>query len=165
MPQLNPSRAKSTFEGQMYFQQFYLSCLAHASYMIGWEGIAAVVDPQHDVEIYLEDAQKHCLKIKYIIETHLHADFVSGHQELAARTGAEICVGVRAGAQFPYRDVSDGDEIAVGVRQVMNVVGGFDAWEAYKLRTVTEKPQVTAPSAEAACVPPAAVGEDDLRRG
>jgi len=98
----------------MYFQQFYLSCLAHASYMIGSEGIAAVVDPQRDVEIYLEDAQKHGLKIAYIIETHLHADFVSGHQELAARTGAEICVGVRAGAQFPHHDVRDGDEIAFG---------------------------------------------------
>jgi len=98
----------------MYFQQFYLSCLAHASYMIGSEGIATVVDPQRDVEIYLEDAQKHGLKIKYIIETHLHADFVSGHRELAARTGAEIYVGVRAGARFPHRDVSDGDEIAFG---------------------------------------------------
>ena len=98
----------------MYFQQFYLSCLAHASYMIGSEGIAAVVDPQRDVEIYLEDAEKHGLKIAYIIETHLHADFVSGHQELAARTGAEIYVGVRAGAQFPHHDVRDGDEIPFG---------------------------------------------------
>ena len=98
----------------MYFQQFYLSCLAHASYMIGSEGIAAVVDPQRGVDIYLEDAQKHGLKIRHIIETHLRADFVSGHRELAARTGAEIYMGVRAGAQFPHRDVSDGDEMAFG---------------------------------------------------
>jgi hydroxyacylglutathione hydrolase len=98
----------------MYFQQFYLTCLAHASYMIGSEGVAAVVDPQRDVGIYLEDAEKHGLKISHIIETHLHADFVSGHQELAARTGAKIHVGVRAGAQFPHHDVNDGDEIAFG---------------------------------------------------
>jgi hydroxyacylglutathione hydrolase len=98
----------------MYFQQFYLTCLAHASYMIGSEGVAAVVDPQRDVGIYLEDAEKHGLKISHIIETHLHADFVSGHQELAARTGAKIHVGVRAGAQFPHHDINDGDEIAFG---------------------------------------------------
>jgi glyoxylase-like metal-dependent hydrolase (beta-lactamase superfamily II) len=98
----------------MYFQQFYLSCLAHASYLIGSEGIATVVDPQRDVGIYLEDAEKHGLKIAYIVETHLHADFVSGHRELAARTGAEIYVGARAGAQFPHHDVRDGDEIAFG---------------------------------------------------
>ena len=98
----------------MYFQQFYLSCLAHASYMIGSEGTAVVVDPQRDVAIYLEDAQKHGLKIAHIIETHLHADFVSGHRELGAHTGAKIHVGVRAGAQFPHHDVRDGDEIAFG---------------------------------------------------
>lgn len=98
----------------MYFQQFYLSCLAHASYMIGSEGTAVVVDPQRDVAIYLEDAQKHNLKITHIIETHLHADFVSGHRELAAQTGAKIHVGVRAGAQFPHHDVRDGDEITFG---------------------------------------------------
>jgi glyoxylase-like metal-dependent hydrolase (beta-lactamase superfamily II)/rhodanese-related sulfurtransferase len=98
----------------MYFQQFYLSCLAHASYLIGSGDIAAVVDPQRDVDIYLEDAEKQGLKIAYIIETHLHADFVSGHQELAARTGAEIHVSVRAGAYFPHHDMREGDEICFG---------------------------------------------------
>ena len=73
----------------MYFEQFYLTCLSHASYMLGSEGIAAVVDPQRDVEIYLEEAAKHGFSIEYVIETHLHADFVSGHQELAERTGAK----------------------------------------------------------------------------
>ena len=72
----------------MYFKQFYLACLAHASYLIGSEGEAAVVDPQRDVDEYLAEAAAHDLKIKYVIETHLHADFVSGHQEIAARTGA-----------------------------------------------------------------------------
>ena len=98
----------------MYFQQFYLACLAHASYMIGSEGIAAVVDPQRDVEIYLEEARKQHLRIECILETHLHADFVSGHKELAARTGARIHLGVKAGAQFPHVPVRDGDEIRFG---------------------------------------------------
>jgi len=98
----------------MYFQQFYLSCLAHASYMIGSEGIAAVVDPQRDVEIYLEEARHQGLKIVYVIETHLHADFVSGHKELAERTGATICVGAKAGAKFPHRAMKEGDEIRFG---------------------------------------------------
>jgi glyoxylase-like metal-dependent hydrolase (beta-lactamase superfamily II) len=71
----------------MYFEQFYLTCLSHASYMLGSEGVAAVVDPQRDVEIYLEEAAKNGFSIDYVIETHLHADFVSGHHELAARTG------------------------------------------------------------------------------
>jgi glyoxylase-like metal-dependent hydrolase (beta-lactamase superfamily II)/rhodanese-related sulfurtransferase len=98
----------------MYFKQFYLNCLAHASYLIGSEGEAAIVDPQRDVDQYLEEAEAHGFKIKYIIETHLHADFVSGHHELAARTGAEIVFGARAGATIPHRAVKDGDEISVG---------------------------------------------------
>src|SRR5579859_5280034 len=101
-------------ERVMYFEQFYLSCLAHASYMIGSEGVAAVVDPQRDVEIYLEEARKNGLRIEHVIETHLHADFVSGHHELAARTGAKIYLGARAGAKFPHVDVKDGDEIKFG---------------------------------------------------
>jgi len=98
----------------MYFEQFYLACLAHASYMIGSEGIAAVVDPQRDVDIYIEETARQNLRIGYVIETHLHADFVSGHQELAARTGATICVGARAGAQFKHRAMREGDEIRFG---------------------------------------------------
>lgn len=98
----------------MHFQQFYLSCLAHASYLLGSEGFAAVVDPQRDVEIYLEEARRLDLKIAYVIETHLHADFVSGHHELAARTGAEIVLGAQAGAAFPFRAVRDGEEIRLG---------------------------------------------------
>jgi glyoxylase-like metal-dependent hydrolase (beta-lactamase superfamily II)/rhodanese-related sulfurtransferase len=101
-------------EAEMYFQQFYLACLSHASYMIGSEGIAAIVDPQRDVQIYLQDAGQHHLEIKYIIETHLHADFVSGHRELAALTGANIYIGARAGAKFPHVPVHDGQEISFG---------------------------------------------------
>lgn len=98
----------------MYFQQFYLMCLSHASYMLGSEGVACVVDPQRDVSIYLDEARAHGLTIRYIIETHLHADFVSGHGELAARTGAAIYLGAEAGAVFPHVDVHDGDEIRFG---------------------------------------------------
>lgn len=83
----------------MYFKQFYLGCLAHASYLIGSEGEAVVVDPQRDVEQYITEANANGLKIKYVIETHLHADFVSGHQELAARTGATIIFGQKANAK------------------------------------------------------------------
>jgi hydroxyacylglutathione hydrolase len=98
----------------MYFKQFYLGCLAHASYLVGSDGEAAVVDPQRDVGQYVEEAAAEGLKIKYVIETHLHADFVSGHRELAARTGAEIVFGRHAGARFPHRTVEDGDELRVG---------------------------------------------------
>jgi len=98
----------------MYFKQFYLNCLAHASYLIGSEGEAAVIDPQRDVDQYIEEAAAQNLQIKYIIETHLHADFVSGHRELAARTGAEIVFGEKAGATFPHRAVKDGDELEIG---------------------------------------------------
>jgi hydroxyacylglutathione hydrolase len=98
----------------MHFQQFFLSCLAHASYFIGSDGVAAVVDPQRDVEAYLREAEEHGFTIRYVIETHLHADFVSGHRELAARTGAQIYLGARAHATFPHVDVHDGDELMVG---------------------------------------------------
>lgn len=98
----------------MHFKQFYLGCLAHASYLIGSDGEAAVVDPQRDVDQYLQEAEANNLKIKYIIETHLHADFVSGHRELAERTGAEIVFGAEARAFFPHRAVSDGDELKLG---------------------------------------------------
>src|ERR1041385_7392514 len=98
----------------MYFEQFYLGCLAHASYMLGSEGEAVVVDPQRDVDLYLKAADEHGLKIKHIFETHLHADFVSGHKELAMRTGAQIYIGEKAGATLPHVDVGDGFELSFG---------------------------------------------------
>lgn len=99
---------------ELEFHQFYLNCLAHASYLIGSRGEAAIVDPQRDVEQYLDEARRRGLTIRYIIETHLHADFVSGHRELAERTGAEIVIGAEAGAQFPHRAVRDGDVLPLG---------------------------------------------------
>ncbi len=98
----------------MYFKQFYLNCLAHASYLIGSHGEAAVIDPQRDVDQYLDEAAAQNLKIKYVIETHLHADFVSGHRELAARSGAEIIFGAQAKATVSHQAVTNGDELIIG---------------------------------------------------
>jgi len=102
----------------MYFEQFYLGCLAHASYLLASEGEAVVVDPQRDVEIYLEAAKKQNVRILHIFETHLHADFVSGHKELAELTGATIYVGKAAGATYPHVDVQDGFELRVGKMRI-----------------------------------------------
>jgi len=98
----------------MYFEQFYLGCLAHASYMLASAGEAVVVDPQRDVDIYLKAAEEQGARIRHIFETHLHADFVSGHKELAARTGATIYIGARAEARFPHVNVQDGFELRTG---------------------------------------------------
>lgn len=98
----------------MYFKQFYLGCLAHGSYLLGSDGEAVVIDPQRDVDQYLEVAAEAGLTIKYIIETHLHADFVSGHRELAEKTGARIVFGAKSGASFPHTAVKDGDTLKVG---------------------------------------------------
>lgn len=98
----------------MHFRQFYLGCLAHASYFIASDGEAAVVDPQRDVQQYLDEAAQQNVRIRYVIETHLHADFVSGHRELAAKTGAKIVFGAAAEAELPHVAVRDGDEVRVG---------------------------------------------------
>jgi hydroxyacylglutathione hydrolase len=98
----------------MHFKQFYLGCLAHASYLIGSEGEAAIVDPQRDVDEYLAEAKARQLQIKYIIETHLHADFVSGHHELAKRTGATIVFGAEANVEFKHLAVKEDDELQLG---------------------------------------------------
>jgi hydroxyacylglutathione hydrolase len=97
------------------FKQFYLGCLAHASYLIGSEGEAAVIDPRRDVDEYIEEAKARGLAIRYVIETHLHADFVSGHLELAERTGARIVFSHRAGVTFPHLAVREGDQLPLGL--------------------------------------------------
>jgi len=98
----------------MYFEQFYLGCLAHASYLLASEGEAIVVDPQRDVEIYLKAAEANQVSIRHIFETHLHADFVSGHRELASRTGAQIYIGAQAAAKFPHVAMQDNFRLRVG---------------------------------------------------
>src|ERR1700675_3718207 len=98
----------------MHFEQFYLGCLAHASYLLASEGEAVGVVPQRDVEIYLKAAEENHVAIRHIFETHLHADFVSGHRELAARTGASIYIGAQAHAGFPHTPLRDGSEVSLG---------------------------------------------------
>ena len=102
----------------MHFEQFYLGCLAHASYLLASDGDAVVVDPQRDVEIYLQAAEANHVSIRHIVETHLHADFISGHRELASRTGAKIYIGVQAEATFPHVAVRDGFELQVGKMRI-----------------------------------------------
>lgn len=98
----------------MQFKQFFLGCLAHASYYIGSGEDAVIVDPQRDVSQYLAEAEANNQKIKYIIETHLHADFVSGHLELAKKTGARIVFGAKANAEVEHSAVKDGDVLEIG---------------------------------------------------
>ncbi len=98
------------------FHQFYLGCLAHASYLIGdpESKTAFVVDPQRDVDQYIEDAKSNGLKITHVFLTHIHADFVAGHLELARRTGAQICMGPKAETSFKLKRITEGDSLKFG---------------------------------------------------
>src|SRR3954465_711907 len=100
----------------MVLQQFYLNCLAHASYLIGDEqtGAAAVVDPQRDIEQYVAFAAEHGLRIEHVILTHLHADFIAGHLELRDRVGACIYLGAAAKAEYAFTPLADGNRIEIG---------------------------------------------------
>jgi len=100
----------------MILHQFYLACLAHASYLVGDErtGVAAVVDPQRDVEQYLAFAAAHGLRIQHVLLTHLHADFVAGHLELRDRAGATIYLGAAAQAEYAFTPLRDGSRVEFG---------------------------------------------------
>ena len=100
----------------MIFEQHYLDCLSQASYFIGDEtsGRAVVVDPRRDIGPYLETAEAHDMRIELVIETHFHADFLSGHLELAAATGAEIGYGSVAETEFESRKLGHGERISLG---------------------------------------------------
>ena len=100
----------------MILKQFYLPCLAHASYVIGDEatGAAAVVDPQRDIDQYTAFAAEHALTIKHVFLTHLHADFVAGHLELRDRVGATIYLGAAAKAAYAFTPLRDGDIVEFG---------------------------------------------------
>lgn len=100
----------------MKLTQYYLDCLSHASYLVGDEesGRAVVVDPRRDVQEYVRDAEAAGLSIELILETHFHADFLSGHLELAAATGAEVAYSSVAKTEFASRKLEDGERISLG---------------------------------------------------
>ena len=100
----------------MILHQFYLNCLAHASYLIGDDQTktAAVVDPQRDIDQYIAFADQHGLSIKHVFLTHLHADFIAGHLELRDRVGATIYLGAAATAEYAFVPLKDGDRVDLG---------------------------------------------------
>ncbi len=102
----------------MIFRAHYLACLSHASYLVGDEEskVAVVVDPQRDVADYLAEAKALGLSIRHVVLTHFHADFVSGHLELAQATGASIHVGARGATDYPSVPARDGHELVLGAR-------------------------------------------------
>jgi glyoxylase-like metal-dependent hydrolase (beta-lactamase superfamily II)/rhodanese-related sulfurtransferase len=115
-PARNHGQGKRAARATMILKQYFLGCLAHASYLVADEEskTAAVVDPQRDIDQYLDDARKLGLKIGHVLLTHLHADFVAGHLELRDRVGAEIALGARAATDYPARRVRDGDVFELG---------------------------------------------------
>jgi glyoxylase-like metal-dependent hydrolase (beta-lactamase superfamily II) len=100
----------------MILKQFYLNCLAHASYLVGDEssGLAAVVDPQRDIEQYTRFAAEHSLRIAHVVLTHFHADFIAGHLELRDATGAAIALGGAATAEYAFTPLREGSSLSLG---------------------------------------------------
>jgi glyoxylase-like metal-dependent hydrolase (beta-lactamase superfamily II)/rhodanese-related sulfurtransferase len=131
----------------MILKQFYLGCLAHASYLIGDETTraAVVVDPQRDIDQYAAVADAHGLEIRHVILSHFHADFLAGHLELRARTGARIYLGAAARAEYDFTPLHDGDAIELGdIRLVALETPGHTAESisilVYDLAKSSDKP-------------------------
>src|SRR5580692_3506562 len=97
----------------MILKQYYLGCLAHASYLLGDEAshTAIIVDPQRDIQQYLDDAEQFGLQIRHVFLTHFHADFIAGHLELRDCSGATIHLGSRARAEYAFVAMKDGDSL------------------------------------------------------
>ena len=108
----------------MILKKFYLKCLSHGSYFLADEKSreAAIIDPQRDVDQYLEILKKEKFTLKFILETHVHADFISGHWDLANETGAQVVFGVNTLAKRPFRKVKDGDELMLGTSVSIRVL-------------------------------------------
>ena len=130
----------------MIFEQYYLECLSHASYLIGDEttGRAVVVDPQRDISQYLEDARQYGLRIERVIETHFHADFVSGHLELAEATGAIISYGDKARPEYDFEPLADGQRLDLGQVQLEILATPGHTPESISI-VVYESPDATVP--------------------
>ncbi len=116
----------------MILEQYYIECLSHASYLIGDEstGRAVVVDPRRDISEYLTDAAKYGLRIEGVINTHFHADFVSGHLELVDATGAWIAFGEAAQTDYPIRRLADGEHLSLGEVDLEIIATPGHTWES-----------------------------------
>ena len=112
-------------ESEMFVQQFFVKGLAHSSYLLGGTDFCAIVDPQRDVDIYIDAAKAQGMKITHVLETHLHADFISGHMDLADKTGAAICAPKAGNCRFEHVAMAEGDSLQIdNVRiAVLDVAG------------------------------------------
>jgi glyoxylase-like metal-dependent hydrolase (beta-lactamase superfamily II)/rhodanese-related sulfurtransferase len=126
----------------MFIQQLYTKCLSEAAYYVESNGEAAVIDPLRDIDAYLELAKERNATIKYIFETHFHADFVSGHLDLAKVTGAPIIYGPNATTKFPIRKTTDSEIIPLGELcfEVLHTPGHTLESTCYLLKDATDKP-------------------------
>jgi hydroxyacylglutathione hydrolase len=97
----------------MIIRQFFDKFTAHSSYLIGSGSVCAIIDPRRDTDIYINEARKLQMKITHVFETHLHADFISGHLDLAASTGSDICGPEKAGFNFSHQGLKDGDSVII----------------------------------------------------
>jgi glyoxylase-like metal-dependent hydrolase (beta-lactamase superfamily II)/rhodanese-related sulfurtransferase len=126
----------------MILKQYYIECLSHASDLVGDEttGRAVVVDPRRDISDYLADAREHGLTIEGVINTHFHADFVSGHLELVDATGAWIGFGEAAETEYPIRRLADGQRLSLGAVNLEIISTPGHTWEAISV-LVREHPE------------------------
>ena len=126
----------------MYLQQIYTGCLSEAAYFVESDGEAIIIDPLRDTEEYLRLAKQHKAKIKYIFETHFHADFVSGHLDLSKQTGAPIVYGPKTEANFPFHLAKDGEIFKIGsiTLEVIHTPGHTLESTCYLLRDESGKP-------------------------
>ena len=126
----------------MFVQQIYTGCLSEAAYFVESNGEAVVIDPIRDTDGYMELAKQHNSKIKYIFETHFHADFVSGHLDLSKKTGAPIVYGPNTEANFPFHLAKDGEKFKIGAitLEVIHTPGHTLESTCYLLRDENEKP-------------------------
>ncbi|MDO6434238.1 rhodanese-like domain-containing protein [Flavitalea sp. BT771] len=126
----------------MFIKQLYTGCLSEAAYYIDSEGEAAIIDPLRDIDAYLQLAKERKATIKYIFETHFHADFVSGHLDLSKATGAPIVYGPRTETEFPIHLAKDGEVFRLGgiTLEVMHTPGHTIESTCYLVRTAEGSP-------------------------
>ena len=126
----------------MFVKQFYTGCLSEAAYFIESNGIAAVIDPLRDIDAYIQLANEKKATIQYIFETHFHADFVSGHLDLAKQTGATIVYGPETETNFPVHVAKDGEVFSIGdiTIEAIHTPGHTIESTCYLLKNEDKKP-------------------------